>query len=140
MKLITSPKSVYLLNAGIEVLHSQSNEWLSEIAFWRDETAFFYALVVNKTLTSVPIAAKEILQDIEKELVSINSGELVDLQKEVMKHEMNLNHLLKHQNDEEEEDYRREHRLMEIKFYEMERRFKTLKKVIFGLVKLTNKK
>jgi hypothetical protein len=140
MKLITSPKSVYLLNAGIEVLHSQSNEWLSEIAFWRDETAFFYALVVNKTLTSVPIAAKEILQDIEKELVSINSGELVDLQKEVMKHEMNLSHLLKHQNDEEEEDYRREHRLMEIKFYEMERRFKTLKKVIFGLVKLTNKK
>ena len=140
MKLITSPKSVYLLNAGIEVLHSQSNEWLSEIAFWRDETAFFYALVVNKTLTSVPIAAKEILQDIEKELVSINSGELVDLQKEVMKHEMNLSHLLKHQNEEEEEDYRREHRLMEIKFYEMERRFKTLKKVIFGLVKLTNKK
>lgn len=139
MKILTSPKSVHLLNAGIEVLHSQSNEWLSEIAFWRDEVAFYYSLIIEKAMISVPINAKEELKEIEKELVKITSGELNDLQNSVNQHEKLLSDLLEN-NSEDEEDYREKHRLLEMKFSEMERRFKTLKKEIFELVKLSKNK
>lgn len=139
MKILTSPKSVHLLNAGIEVLHSQSNEWLSEIAFWRDEVAFYYSLIIEKAMISVPIDAKEELKEIEKELVKITSGELNDIQNSVNQHEKLLSDLLEN-NSEDEEDYREKHRLLEMKFSEMERRFKTLKKEIFELVKLSKNK
>lgn len=139
MKILTSPKSVHLLNTGIEVLHSQSNEWLSEIAFWRDEVAFYYSLIIEKAMISVPINAKEELKEIEKELVKITSGELNDLQNSVNQHEKLLSDLLEN-NSEDEEDYREKHRLLEMKFSEMERRFKTLKKEIFELIKLSKNK
>lgn len=139
MKIITSPKSVHLLNAGIEVLHSQSNEWLSEIAFWRDEVAFYYSLVIEKATISVPLGAKETLENIEKELVKITAGKLNDLQESVNRHEKLLSDLLEN-NSDNEEDYREKHRLLEMKFSEMERRFKTLKKEIFELVKLSKNK
>lgn len=83
MELLTTPKTAYLLDAGLEVLHAQAIEWLSEIEFWRDESAFFYTLVVNKTLKFVPVNAKNSIEKIEKELVSITGGDLDDLQKEV---------------------------------------------------------
>lgn len=139
MELLTSPKSVYLLNAGIEVLHAQSNEWLSEIALWRDETAFYYALVVEKSMISVPLGTKEILEKIEKELIKITSGELDELQNLVNQHEKLLSNLIENVSDDEE-DYRDKHRLLEMKFSEMERRFKTLKQEIFELVKLSKNK
>ena len=42
MELLTSPKSMYLLDAGIEVLHEQSNEWLNEIAFGETKLLFLF--------------------------------------------------------------------------------------------------
>ena len=65
MELLTSPKSTYLLEAGLDVLHEQSIEWLNEIAFWRDETAFFYSLVAKKTLEAVPVKAKSYIEKTE---------------------------------------------------------------------------
>lgn len=139
MELLTSPKSVYLLNAGIEVLHAQSNEWLNEIAFWRDETAFYYTLIVEKSMISVPVGTKEILKNIEKELIKITSGELDELQNFVNQHEKLLSNLIENVSDDEE-DYRDKHRLLEMKFSEMERRFKTLKQEIFELIKSSKNK
>ena len=100
MKLLTSPKSVYLLNAGIDVLHDQSTEWLNEIAFWRDETSFYYALVIEKTLMSVPIDSKYLIENIEKDLINITGGELDDLQKNVENHEALLSELLDRKDDD----------------------------------------
>ncbi len=136
MNLIASPKSVLLLNAGLDVLHEQSNEWLSEIAFWRDETAFFYALVVEKTLTAVPIAARETIEEIENALVSLTGGELEELQKAVEQHENYLGYLLE-TNPDHDGNYREKHKLLEMKFKELERRFRKLKSEIFDLVKMS---
>jgi hypothetical protein len=139
MELLESPKSTYLLEAGLEVLHEQSKEWLSEIAFWRDEAAFFYTLVVKKTLSWVPIQAKDKIQKIEKELVSISGGELDELEKTVEEHETFLGDLLEGKLDDEK-TYRDKHKQMSSKFNDFEKRFKSLKKDVFALAELIDKK
>jgi hypothetical protein len=132
-KLLTTPKATYLLEAGLEVLHSQSNEWLNEIAFWRDESAFFYTLVVNKTLKFVPVNAQSSIKRIEEELIDITGGDLDKLQKEVEQHEVFLCDLLE-STYLKEENYRKRHEELTLKFYQFEKRFKDLKNEIFKLV------
>ncbi len=138
MELLTSPKSQYLLEAGLDVLHAQSNEWLNEIAFWRDEAAFFYTLMVKKTLKYVPVNAKNSIEKIEKELISITGGELDELQKNVEQHEIFLSALLKSKRLNEE-SYREKHGQLAFEFHEFEKRFKSLKKEVFNLVEQINR-
>lgn len=139
MKLLTSPKSMYLLDAGLDVLHSQTIEWMNEIAFWRDEAAFLYALVVKNTLKSIPVEGKETLEKIEKDLLSLTGGELDELQQIVAKHENFLGLLLENDYDGEE-SYREKHRVLTVQFHDLEKRFKNLKREIFEFVKLTHSK
>src|SRR5690606_18897976 len=103
-----------------------------EIAFWRDEAAFFYALVVKKTLKQVPVKAKESIEKIEQELINITGGELDEIQVEVEQHERFLSILLdsKRRN---ETTYREKHRQLMQKIRQFETRFKSLKKEVFGL-------
>jgi len=138
MELLKSPKSMYLLDAGLEVLHAQTIEWLNEISFWRDEAAFFYSLVVKKTLKSVPVNGKDNIKAIERALIAINGVELDELQQTVENHECYLNDLLENKYLKEEY-YRNTHKEMTIKFSEFERRFKSLKREVFALVELINK-
>ncbi|HSH65632.1 MAG TPA: hypothetical protein VLB84_07505 [Bacteroidia bacterium] len=138
MKLLTTTKTTYLLEAGLEVPHAQCNEWLNEIAFWRDESAFFYTLVINKKLKSVPVNAKSSINKIEQELLNITGGDLDALQKEVEQHETFLNDLLESKYMKEE-NYRKSHEQLTFKFYQFEKRFKDLKREVFKLVKKINK-
>ncbi len=133
MELLRSPKTTYLLEAGLEVLHQQSREWLSEIIFWRDETAFFYSLIVKKTLKSVPLNAKNKIQKIENELIKITGADLGNLESEVIQHEHYLNRLIL-TNRLDEREYRNKHRELTLKFMEFEYRLKNLKKEVFNLV------
>ena len=132
-RLLTTPKATYLLEAGLEVLHSQSNEWLSELAFWRDESAFFYTLLVNKTVKFVHINAKSSIKGIEEELIRITGNDLSNLQTEVEQHEVFLTDLLE-STYLKEENYRKRHEELTLKFYQFEKRFKDLKREIFQLV------
>lgn len=138
MKLLTTPKTVYLLEAGLEVLHAQSIEWLNEIAFWKDESAFLYALIVKKSLKSVPINSKSIIQKIEQELIAITGGELDQLQKEVEHHEVFLNDLLE-STYLPESNYRKVHEQLTTRFQQFEKRFKDLKSDVFKLVEQIDK-
>lgn len=138
MNILTSPKTMLLLDAGIEVLHEQSTEWLNEIAFWKDEAAFFYSLIVKKTLNSVPVKAGPMLEKIEKELVSITVEELNELQKVVEQHEEFLGQLVEN-NHLGEESYRASHKQLMNRLAEFEKRFKALKQDVFALAKLIDK-
>jgi hypothetical protein len=138
MKLLITPKTTYLLEAGLEVLHAQSYEWLNEVAFWKDEAAFFYTLIVNKTLKYVPLNAKSSIEKIEKELISITGGDLDALQKEVEQHEVFLNDILE-STYLREENYRKRHEQLTFKFQQFEKRFKDLKNEVFKLVKQIDK-
>ena len=135
MKLLTSPKAQYLLFAGVEVLHEQSIEWLNEIAFWRDETAFLYSLLVNKTLRFVPITAKNNIERVEAELITLTGGELDDLQQAVELHEKVLNNVVSGKHTADEQSYREQHYQLTLTFNKFETRFKFLKKEIFDLAK-----
>lgn len=138
MKLLTPPKPIYLLDVNLEMLHEQSNEWMSEIAFWRDEAAFFYALILQETFKSVPIIAKKSIKRIEKELISITVDELDILQKKVEQHEKFLNNLLITESHDEE-TYRKKHRELAQEFVHFEKRFKALKKDVFETAELIKK-
>jgi hypothetical protein len=138
MELLISPKSVYLLEAGLEVLHEQSNEWRNEIAFWRDEASFLYTLIVTKTIKSIPVDSKNNMDKIEKDLIKITGGEIDDLENKVIEHQKFLNYLIQC-NEEDQKDYRDKHKELTKKLDYFEKRFKSLKKEVFSLVKKVNK-
>lgn len=138
MELATSSKTTYLLEAGIEILHEQSNEWLNEIAFWREEIAFFYAIIIKKTHISVPIDSKDALNQIEKELDLLSGGQLDKLQKEVVEHEKSLYVFLKDKVGTERE-YRETHKKLVHEFEDFEKKFRQIKRDIFSLMKLISK-
>lgn len=117
----------------MEELHQQSIEWLNEIVFWRDETAFFYTLIVSDTLHNVPEKYEIKRIKIEDELIKISSGELDTLEKEVELHERYLDILIKGRRADEE-IYRDIHKDLMFKFYDFEAKLKSLKKEIFSLV------
>jgi len=135
MKMLTTPKAKYLLEGGLEVLHSQSIEWLSEIEFWRDETAFLYAYILKKGTHSIPSRAKDIMHKIEKELIRLRGEELNELQEIVEKHEVYLGKIIEF-SDEDEESYRDKHRTLTFKFHQLESRIKSLKKEVYNLTKM----
>lgn len=134
MVTLKSTAAIYLLHPGLETLHEQSTEWLSDIAFWRDEAAFLYALEIKKTLKSVPVKAKEAMEQAENELVRLSGGDIDKLYDEVVAHERYLSNLLESKK-ENEADYREKHEKIAEKVIKFEDRFKRLKKEIFEVVK-----
>ena len=134
MNTLKSASSNYFLDLGLETLHEQSMEWISDIAFWRDELAFLYALEVKKTLKEVPVHAKNKLAHIESELLKLSSGDIDSLYDEVVAHERFLNKLLESRK-EDEASYREKHIQITNKAADFFLRFKTLKKEIFEIVK-----
>ena len=138
MEVLKQATADYLLDAGIETLHQQSIEWLEDIAFWRDETAFLYALEVSKTLKDVPVAAKAKLEKIDKELIRISGGDLDDLYKKVEEHEEYLDAILSSKR-EDEEIYRNKHKQIAADVAKLANRIKALKMEIFEIAKLSKK-
>ena len=138
MNLLATKKTSYLLDMGIEILHEQSQEWLSEIAFWRDETNFFYSLIIGKTLKSIPTDVKSGVKKIENSLISITVDELDKLQEDVEKHEKFLNYIMLTKSNEEE-SYRQKHRELSQTITKFEKKFKSVKKEVFDLAKQIKK-
>lgn len=133
MKSLAQSTTTYLLDSGVEALHQQSIEWLEDIAFWRDEAAFLYTLEMRKTYKSVPVDAKNTIQQIEDELIKISGGDLDALYDEVEKHEHYLDVMLEARLDTE--GYRERHKAIAEKVAEFDNRFRALKKKIFDFVK-----
>ncbi len=134
MEKIETIKSAGLLEEGLDVLHQESQEWLSEVAFWKDEVEFYYGLVVRKTIHKLPVTSKDAAAKIEGELIRITGGELDQLQQEIEMHEYYLNQLLESKQTDEER-YREKHKLLLNKIHDFETKFKSLKADIFKLTR-----
>src|SRR5688572_8049526 len=132
MELLSSPKMGYLLDASLESLHSESQEWLKEIGFWQDEMAFFYKLL-HKKESKESFPSKE-LAAIEKKLVGITSDMLDKIMNAVQNHERSLALLIRTTSFQEEENYRQAHRRLLQDVYEVHVVIRNFKKDVFAFV------
>jgi hypothetical protein len=133
MELISNPKAEYLLGRSLEELHAESREWLSEINFCAEEMSCYYKLL-HKNVPYFDFPTKE-LAEIEKEMIRINSEDLINLKSRVESHERELATLMKNTLSSEEYEYRDYHRRLQNDIYAFRGMIKTFKEAIFALVR-----
>jgi len=133
MKQIAPPTSNYLLEAPIEILHSQSLEWLEEIAFWNVEVEFFYKLLRQAADKHLPSMSTPQAFSVERHLINVSAQKLDELKMEAVNHEQSLADRMESIYPDESV-YRSTHRVLSEKFHEFEQEFKEMKMAIFRLV------
>lgn len=138
MELLSSPKTSYMLEANLEVLHEETTEWLNDINYWRDEIAFFYTLMVKKIGKGMEGDDQEEIGHIQDELLHINQNKLDELQQMLETHERNLSALLDGVSLHDERSYRDKHKVILGKVRNINERIRSLKREIFSLVKKYN--
>jgi len=134
MELLTSPKAIYLLEADLTILHEESQEWLNDISFWRDEIAFFYTLMIKKVDKDYGLVNKSELAHIQDEILSLSGREFSDLETIINQHENYLSSLLANNLLKDEQVFRDKHRLIASLVNAFALRMRMLKKRIFTLV------
>jgi len=129
MELLNYPKNEYLLDASLDSLHTQSQEWLKTLEFWSDEMSFFYKLLHSRESREAFPALD--LAAIDKVLIKINSEELDSLRQGVISHERLLSSILKSTSVAEEQVYRETHRRLHEEMFRLERTIRSVKKEVF---------
>ena len=127
-----NPKTELLIGAGLDVLHFESEEWLSNIAFYKDETRFFADLIEKrKTNDAVQTAYGQILENLDtvhKELFDY-------LENDIVEHEKLLSRLELGEKGLADADYRDKHRQLKQRMEGFTNNFRQFKKMVFGYVK-----
>lgn len=139
MKNLNSPKNSFLLEAPLEVLHSQSLEWLAEVEFWKDEAAFFYKIIIEKTKENPGAFRSKEAKEIEKHLIYVSAEKIDDLRLEIQTHERFLARLVENPKLDEQL-YRSRHKAIAQKIHAFEYEFKGMKKKVFLLSEKAGKK
>ncbi len=129
---ITNPKTELLLGAGLDVLHFESKEWLSDIAFFKDETRFFTDLLKKKKTKDIAQSAySKILENLDEV-----HAELFDyLADDIVAHEKLLSRLEKGEKGLADGDYRDKHRQLKKRMETFTSNFREFKNMVFGYSK-----
>ena len=130
--LISNPKAQFLLGASLEVLHFESKEWLSAIAFWKDEIKFLDTLIKQKESSKKSNAD---FADMLKDLDTIHLNLFEDLEDSILKHELLLSQIERAEKGVSDFDYREKHRQLKTRITVFETDFKTFKRIVFNYVK-----
>ena len=131
MELISTPKTEYLLEAGVEILHEESNEWLSKIALWSDEAAFFEHLLEKCLAKAEEKEQKGQLEHLQNKLLYYKGELLREYQKQIREHENYLDKMLTKDSVEDERKYREKHRSLAEKVKAFEKEYNALKREVF---------
>lgn len=132
MELLSYSNSTYLLNASLESLHAESREWLNEIEFLKDETAFFKKLILNRdTIDAFP---PEELMLLNEELMNLTQVKLERMKLQVEDHEKLLANLINFNQLKHAESYRQTHRVLFIEMHDIISQIRTIKKKIFSFL------
>ncbi|MDB9720967.1 hypothetical protein OAA67_03725 [Winogradskyella sp.] len=130
--LILNPKAQFLLGASLEVLHFESKEWLSAIAFWKDEIKFFDTLIKQKESSKKGNADfVSMLKNLDK--IHLNLFE--DLEDSILEHEHLLSKIERAEKGVSDFDYREKHQQLKNRITVFETDFKTFKSIVFNYVK-----
>lgn len=128
----SNPKVQFLLSAGLDLLHQESQEWLDTISFWKDEIKFFDKLLDR----SEPIEANlKVYRSMLDHLEKLHGDFLNQLYEDVIDHEKLLAKLEKKEQGLAHWDYREKHRRLNRQIHTMSEDIKAFKKVVFGYVK-----
>lgn len=127
-----NPKNILLLGAGLNILHFESQEWLEDIAFWKDEARFFENLLIKRK------AKNEKQKEYSKMLTGldkIHKDYFEDLQETIMKHERILSKIEDGEKGLSDGNFREEHRKIKDRMTTFTADFRSFKKIIFDYAK-----
>ncbi|MBU2945301.1 hypothetical protein [Zobellia uliginosa] len=127
-----NPKTELLLGAGLDVLHFESEEWLSNIAFYKDEAKFFADLIEKtKTQDAAQTAFGKILESLD----TVHT-ELFDyLENDIAEHERLLSRLEMGERGLSDAVYRDKHAQLKGRMEGFVNNFREFKKMVFGYIK-----
>lgn len=131
MELIESPKSAYLLDASLEILHFESNEWMSEIAFWKDETGFFQKLLEKIAPRVKSMESRAELEHLQNQIILFRFELLDQLKDKVSLHEKYLSNILDAKEEDSDQFYREKHKSLSDQIAGFANEIKKLKGEIF---------
>lgn len=131
MEALITPKTNYLLEAGLEVLHHESKEWLSELDFMKSELRFFMKLLNSKVFI---LEKDQQRQHIFKNMDKLAGSVLQDLEQEVKTHEKSLSTLLTATKDADDAKYRATHKELQQKVQQLVNDIRSLKMLVFLFV------
>jgi hypothetical protein len=132
MEMLTSPKTEYLLQSSLEVLHEQSLEYLNEIDFMKVEISFFNKLLNKNAGKQFPGEQSAALG---KRMIKFVSSTIPDLRKKIMEHERWLSDIIKTDTLGRQESYREVHRALTKEMTMCRENFVRLKKKVFSFAK-----
>lgn len=125
-------KQSYALAPELEDLHTQSREWLSDLAFWKDEADFLRRLIDKNfvhLMTGEGLRTAVQLSEKISTLSDIEVKNLIDL---VRIHEGKLAELMEKPQEKREESFRKEHKLLARRFRDLAMENMSVKRRIFA--------
>ncbi|ARV14793.1 hypothetical protein [Polaribacter sp. SA4-12] len=129
---VLNPKSALLLEAGLNVLHFESQEWLGTIDFWKDEIKFFDILLKKKEpQEDHQKDFRKILEDLE----GIHVNLFKYMENDIIAHEKILSRLQKNEKGVSDSIYRENHRKLMVRMDSFKNEFLKFKKIVFKFVK-----
>lgn len=132
MELLTYPKTDYLLNSSLKSLHTESQEWIKEIEFWKDEMAFFFKFIRRKSKEEDAYTTE--LEEIQVQVIA-TTEKLNTIKNKVKSHEQALASLFKDVAFQEENNYREAHKTLLKEIYDLHLLIKKIKREIFSLMR-----
>jgi hypothetical protein len=128
MQAITNPKTSFLLEAGLDILHFESKEWFSELDLLDNELRFFTKLLKSKVFKLEKEKQwQHILENIDKLFVAVTQ----EMKQEVKAHEKELASMLLGKSNESDEQFRARHKLLQKKMTQLKNDALTQKMLLF---------
>lgn len=134
MEVLISPKTDYLLEAGLNVLHFESREWISELEFMKRELDFFMKLMNSKVFT---LPKEQQRQHIFSNMDKLCNTVVVEVEKEVKLHGKELADLMTVKTTDDAA-YRARHKKLKEKVDRLNNDVRTLKMLVFDFVEHLN--
>lgn len=136
----------YLLESGLNTLHRQTKDWISEALLWKDEIRFFKNLISKKILEEYAKARfaeirtenEFFLKEFESAIDTFYQDWLEQFYKVLNTHENYLAGLLANHRNENDQAYREKHRSISEKFEGLRRELVKLKLHLFRYVEGLN--
>jgi hypothetical protein len=125
-------KSEYLYNASWEDLYFSTEQWKSDIEFYRDETMFLRNLINKYFILLIEDGNIEKVQNISNKL-SIAIKKKKNIYKLINKHLVHIEELIENAFSHDEKKFRDEHLNISDQISEFVKNFKMLKREIFIL-------